>query len=165
MVSADRVGHFHTLDFFCSQFTKGIMQIKHNSAKTSRKLGLNSSYTVRFPHLAWRFLVLAFVVFFRLLQSGKRSTGLFTSIFTESLATSVVPSPFKKKSVIIRVPKNNKPSCLNDYRPVALTSIVMKVFERIVKNHICSSIPVQGRIKTSMGPGAMTYCRAPHYNN
>ncbi len=66
--------------------------------------------------------------------------GLFTSIFNESLATSVVPTPFKK-SVIIPVPKNSKPSCLNDYRPVALTSTVMKVFERLVKNHICSSIP------------------------
>ncbi len=39
------------------------------------------------------------------------------------------------------MPKNSKPSCLNDYRPVALTSIVMKVFEKLVKNHICSSIP------------------------
>ncbi len=67
--------------------------------------------------------------------------GLFTSIFNESLATSVVPTSFTK-SVILPVPKNNKPSCLNDYRPVALTSIVMKVFERLVKNHICSSIPV-----------------------
>ncbi len=54
--------------------------------------------------------------------------GLFTSIFNESLATSVVPTSFKK-SVIIPVPKNSKPSCLNDYCPVALTSIVMKVFE------------------------------------
>ncbi len=67
--------------------------------------------------------------------------GLFTSIFNEFLATSVVPTSFKK-SVIIPVPKNNKPSCLNDYRPVALTSIVIKVFERLVKNHICFSIPV-----------------------
>ncbi len=50
--------------------------------------------------------------------------------------------PSFKKSIIIPVPKNNKPSCLNDYRPVALTSIVMKVFERLVKSHICSSIPV-----------------------
>ncbi len=66
--------------------------------------------------------------------------GLFTSIFNESLATSVVPTPFKK-SGIIPVPKNSKPSCLNDYRPVALTSIIMKVFERLLKNHICSSIP------------------------
>ncbi len=50
------------------------------------------------------------------------------------------PPPLKK-SIIIPVPKNSKPSCLNDYRPVALTSTVMKVFERILKNHICSSIP------------------------
>ncbi len=66
--------------------------------------------------------------------------GLFTSIFNESLATSVVPTSFKK-SIIIPVPKNSKPSCLNDYRPVALTSTVMKVFERLLKKHICSSIP------------------------
>ncbi len=39
------------------------------------------------------------------------------------------------------MPKKSKPSCLNDYRPVALTSTVMKVFERLLKNHICSSIP------------------------
>ncbi len=53
----------------------------------------------------------------------------------------MVPTSFKN-SVIIPVPKNSKPSCLNDYRPVALTSIVMKVFERLVKNHICSSVPL-----------------------
>ncbi len=57
--------------------------------------------------------------------------GLFTSIFNESLATSVVPTSFKK--IYHHVPKNSKPSCLNDYRPVDLTSIVMKVFERLVK--------------------------------
>ncbi len=54
--------------------------------------------------------------------------------------SSVIPTSFKK-SVIISVPKNSKPSCLNDYRPVALTSTVMKVFERLLKKHICSSIP------------------------
>ncbi len=78
----------------------------------------------------------------RVLRScADQLAGLFTSIFNESLATSVVPTSFKK-SIIIPVPKNNKPSCLNYYRPVALTSIVMRVFERLVKKHICSSIPV-----------------------
>ncbi len=78
----------------------------------------------------------------RVLRScADQLAGLFTSIFNESLATSVVPTPFKK-SVIIPVPKNSKPSCLNDYRPVALTSTVMKDFERLLKKHICSSIPV-----------------------
>ncbi len=77
----------------------------------------------------------------RVLRScADQLAGLFTSIFNESLATSVVPTSFKK-SVIIPVPKNSKPSCLNDYRPVALTSTVMKVFERLLKKHIWSSIP------------------------
>ncbi len=40
------------------------------------------------------------------------------------------------------MPKNSKPSCLNDSCPVALTSTVMKDFKRLLKNHICSSIPV-----------------------
>ncbi len=76
----------------------------------------------------------------RVLKScADQLAGLFT-IFNESLATSVVPTSFKK-SVIIPLPKNSKPSCLNDYRPVALTSTVMKVFERLLKKHICSSIP------------------------
>lgn len=66
--------------------------------------------------------------------------GLLTSIFNESFAQSVVPTCFKK-SVIVPVPKNNKPSCLNDYRPVALTSQIMKVFERLIKNIMCSNIP------------------------
>ncbi len=78
----------------------------------------------------------------RILRScADQLAGLFTSIFNESLATSVVPTSFQK-SVIIPVPKNSKPSCLNGYRPVALTSTVMKVFERLLKKHICSSIPV-----------------------
>ncbi len=77
----------------------------------------------------------------RVLRScADQLAGLFTSIFNESLATSVVPTSFKK-SVIIPVPKNSKPSCLNDFRPLALTSTVMKVFERLLKKHICSSIP------------------------
>ncbi len=67
--------------------------------------------------------------------------GLLTSIFNKSLATSVVTT-FFKKTIIIPLPKNSKPSCLNYYYIVAFTSIVMKVFERLLKNHICSSIPV-----------------------
>ncbi len=77
----------------------------------------------------------------RVLRScADQLAGLFTSIFNESLATSVIPTSFKK-SVIIPVPKTVNPLAWNDYRPVALTSIVMKVFERLLKKHICSSIP------------------------
>ncbi len=58
----------------------------------------------------------------RVLRScADQLAGLFTSIFNESLATSVVPTSFKK-SIIIPVPKNNKPSCLNELTDLGLNS-------------------------------------------
>uniref|UniRef100_A0A6I8PZ49 Reverse transcriptase domain-containing protein n=1 Tax=Xenopus tropicalis TaxID=8364 RepID=A0A6I8PZ49_XENTR len=65
---------------------------------------------------------------------------VFTDIFNLSLLQSAVPTCFKR-TTIIPVPKKMNVSCLNDYRPVALTSIAMKCFERIVKAHITSLLP------------------------
>ncbi|KAI5607308.1 hypothetical protein C0J50_7060 [Silurus asotus] len=53
---------------------------------------------------------------------------------------AVVPSCFKQ-STIVPVPKKPQPACLNDYRPVALTSVVIKCFERLVRDFITASIP------------------------
>ena len=39
------------------------------------------------------------------------------------------------------MPKNIKATCLNDYRPIALTSVAMKCFERLVMAHINTIIP------------------------
>ncbi len=39
------------------------------------------------------------------------------------------------------VPKKSPVSCLNDYRPIALTSIIMKCFERLVMHNIKTSLP------------------------
>ena len=49
-----------------------------------------------------------------------------------------------KHSTIVPVPKKTKPTSLNDYRPVALTSIIMKCFERLVKSFITSSSETSG---------------------
>ncbi|KAI4891474.1 hypothetical protein NFI96_005401 [Prochilodus magdalenae] len=46
-----------------------------------------------------------------------------------------------KRTTIVPVPKKLAITCLNDYSPVALTSTAMKCFERLVKTHICSSLP------------------------
>ncbi len=46
-----------------------------------------------------------------------------------------------KATTIIPVPKKSSPSCFNDYRPVALTPILMKCFERLVMHHIKSVLP------------------------
>ncbi|KAL0202579.1 hypothetical protein M9458_000597, partial [Cirrhinus mrigala] len=58
-------------------------------------------------------------------------SSIFTLIFNRSLELCIVPSCFKC-STIIPVPKKPKTTGLNVYRPVALTSVVMKSFERLV---------------------------------
>ena len=65
---------------------------------------------------------------------------VFTNIFNWSLEICTVPACFKK-SVIVPVPKKASPSCLNDYRPVALTSVTMKCFEKLVLKFINSLLP------------------------
>ena len=56
------------------------------------------------------------------------------------MSLSVLPPCFKR-TTIVPVPKNTKVTCLNDYRPLALTSVIMKCFERLVKSFICSLLP------------------------
>uniref|UniRef100_A0A4W5L0P8 Reverse transcriptase domain-containing protein n=1 Tax=Hucho hucho TaxID=62062 RepID=A0A4W5L0P8_9TELE len=67
-------------------------------------------------------------------------TGVFIDIFNMSLIESVIPTCFKQ-TTIVPVPKNMKATYLNDYRPVALTSVAMKCFERLVMAHINTIIP------------------------
>ncbi len=67
-------------------------------------------------------------------------TDIFTDIFNISQTQAVVPTCFKA-TTIIPVPKKPSPSCFNDYRPVALTPILMKCFERLVMQHIKSVLP------------------------
>ncbi|KAK3533046.1 hypothetical protein QTP70_006603 [Hemibagrus guttatus] len=58
-------------------------------------------------------------------------SSIFILIFNRSLELCEVPSCFKR-STIIPVPKKPKITGRNDYRPVALTSVVMKSFKRLV---------------------------------
>jgi len=64
---------------------------------------------------------------------------VFTYIFNLSLYQSAPPTCFKQTTI---VPVLKKPSIawLNDYNPVALTSIIIKCLERLVKTHICSTL-------------------------
>ncbi|CDR01043.1 unnamed protein product [Oncorhynchus mykiss] len=66
--------------------------------------------------------------------------GMFTDIFNLSLSQSAVPTCFKM-STIVPVPKKVKVTELNDYRPIALTSVIMKCFGRLVKDHITFTLP------------------------
>ncbi|KAK3542855.1 hypothetical protein QTP70_005441 [Hemibagrus guttatus] len=69
---------------------------------------------------------------FKYLGSTVQSNGeCGKEIFNRSLELCEVPACFKR-STIIPIPKKPKITGLNDYRPVALTSVVMKTFERLV---------------------------------
>ena len=72
-------------------------------------------------------------------------------IFNQSQSQSAVPTCFKM-ATIVPVPKEDKVTELNDYHPVALTSIIMKCFERLVKDHIISTLPVP------LDPLQFVYC-------
>ena len=66
-------------------------------------------------------------------------SSVFTDIFNVFLSQCKIPHCFKK-STIIHVPKKSTASCLNDYRHVALTSVVMKTLERLVLQFLKSII-------------------------
>jgi hypothetical protein len=66
--------------------------------------------------------------------------SVFTDIFSLSLTESVIPTCFKQIT-IVPVPKKVEVTCLNHYRPVALTSVAIKCFERLVMAHINTIIP------------------------
>ena len=57
--------------------------------------------------------------------------SVFANLFKWSLRECCVLSVWKN-SVICPILKKKNPSSLNDYRPVALTSIVMKCFKKLV---------------------------------
>lgn len=73
-------------------------------------------------------------------ECANQLTDVLTDIYNTSLSQAIVPSCFKSNT-IRPLPKKSPVSTLNDYCPVALTTIVMKCFERLVKSHIISRLP------------------------
>ena len=61
-------------------------------------------------------------------------------IFSASLDQTKVPSCFKT-ATIIPMPKKPQMTSLNDYQLIGLTPIMMKCFERLIKEHITSRLP------------------------
>ena len=65
---------------------------------------------------------------------AKQLTYIFTYIFNLSLKLKCLPTLWKL-SKIIPIPKSNNVKEMNDLRPIALTSTLVKILERIVMNH------------------------------
>ncbi|XP_029934293.1 protein NLRC3-like [Myripristis murdjan] len=66
---------------------------------------------------------------------------VLADIFNTSLSLSSVPTCLRT-ATIVPVPKCSTVTGLNDYRPIALTLVVMKCFERLVMTHIKDSIDI-----------------------
>ncbi|KAK0139097.1 hypothetical protein N1851_024386 [Merluccius polli] len=76
-------------------------------------------------------------------------------------ATPAITIPIKvptlwKTSCVVPVPKKGRPSAPKDFRPVALTSHVMKTFERMVLEHLRPLVrdcldPLQFAYQTDIG--------------
>lgn len=60
-------------------------------------------------------------------------------LFNSSLSEHMVPSLWKTSEIRL-FPKENKPAELNDYRPVALTSVAVKGLERLIPTHLRSHV-------------------------
>ena len=72
----------------------------------------------------------------RLLKScAVQLSHVFNYIFNMSLKEQHVPEIWKD-AVIVPVPKSSCPKTLSDFRPVALTSILMKTFEKMVRTEL-----------------------------
>jgi hypothetical protein len=77
--------------------------------------------------------------------------SVFTDIFNLSLSESVIPTCFKQTTIVF-LGTGTKVTCLNDYRPIALTSVAMKCFEMLVMAHINTIIP------ETLDPLQFAYC-------
>ncbi len=60
---------------------------------------------------------------------------IFHYIYNKPLQTQHVPATWKD-AVVVPVPKSNCPRAVGDFRPVALTSVLMKIFEKLVRTEI-----------------------------
>ena len=65
---------------------------------------------------------------------------VFAIIFNWSLQVFSVPSTYKQSN-IIPVPKSSSAEVLNDFRPVALTSCIMKCFEKLDLKFMSTLLP------------------------
>ncbi|KAK3519742.1 hypothetical protein QTP70_003917 [Hemibagrus guttatus] len=74
-------------------------------------------------------------------ECAEQLADVFIDIFNIFLSSAVIPTCLKT-TTIIPVPKKSPVSCLNDYRLVALTPIIMKCFERLVMRQIKDLLPL-----------------------
>ncbi|KAM8714826.1 hypothetical protein ACLKA7_001229 [Drosophila subpalustris] len=75
-------------------------------------------------------------------HAGNTAINWLQSIFTGIFRTGQIPEPWKNSKVVF-IPKAGKASHITakDFRPISLTSFLLKTFERILSLHLRAIIP------------------------
>lgn len=73
-------------------------------------------------------------------ECAEQLAEVYTDIINTSLLLEKVQRIFKH-SLIVPVLKKTNSVVMNDFRPVALTSVTMKCLEKLVLKHINSVVP------------------------
>ena len=81
---------------------------------------------------------------------AEQLSSIFYFIFSLSLQQQKVPNLWKH-ATIVPVAKTKNPATLNDFRPVALTSLIMKTLEKIIKHE------VQTQVESLLDPMQFAY--------
>ena len=66
---------------------------------------------------------------------------VITRLFSASIENHTTPTLWKS-AIIKPIPKINKPTQLKEYRPIALTSCLCKMLERLIKHYITQHTPM-----------------------
>ncbi len=114
-------------------------------SSTSNTLEAPSSHTTVAPSSCWKATLIGFLRDRTPTKQQDQTVSpsvlrhcadqLSPDIFNTLLETCHVPACFKT-STIIPIPRMPRTTGLNDYSPVALTFVVMKLFEHLVLSHI-----------------------------
>ena len=151
---ANELNHFHNR-FDCHDFTAEINDLLQLPLDTSEPFLSVSENDVRhhFHRLNPSKAAGPDNVSCRILKNCScQLSFIYTFIFNLCFTTQTVPSIWKQ-SCIIPVPKSPTISCLNDLRPVALTSVAMKVCERFVLDFL------KGLVSNYLDPLQFAYCK------
>jgi len=97
---------------------------------------------------------------FLLKQGAKVLASPLSYLFTMSMCTAVLPRDWVTANVVPVFKREDK-SMVKNYRPISLTSLVVKTMERIIYSNLLSALESHGRI-SSCQYGFRKSCSASH---
>ena len=69
-------------------------------------------------------------------------------LFIQSLESSIIPECLKR-AAIVQIYKSGDKSVPSNYRPISLTPILMKIFERVIRKQVTKFLTERGYLNSS----------------